>query len=300
LLRRKFILDMARARGIELEKVAIDLKAALDDPGGPFDLFLKDGDVIFVPPDPGTVEVSGAVRNPAIFQCKKGKAADYYIGLAGGYARDADKGSVVVFQPNGFAQKRKAGLLAGGGGSVLAGSIVDVPYKGEASEVEIIEVRGAVKRPRIMTWRKGGKLDHYIKLAGGFNESADSAKVVVYLEDGKVLEAKGGGAGLSGVIIPAGSVIEVPEKENPEAIAPAGDVKIVEIKGAVKRPRAVAWRKDEKLNYYVKLAGGYDEAADSNAVVVHLEDGKVLETKGAGGLPDASIPAGSVITVPAK
>jgi polysaccharide export outer membrane protein len=301
LLRRKFILNMARERGGELETVAIDLKAALDAPGGPSDLFLKDGDLIFVPPDPGTVEVRGAVRNPAIFQCKKGKSAGYYIGLAGGYARDADKGSVVVLQPNGFAQKRKGGLLAGSGASVLAGSVVDVPYKGEASEVEIVEVRGAVKRPRIVAWRMGEKLEHYIELAGGYNEGADSAKVVVYLEDGKMLETKKGDAGeLAGTIIAAGSVIEVPVKEKPEAVALAAGAQIVEVKGAVKRPRIIAWRQGEKLDYYIRLAGGYDEDANSNMVVVHLEDGNVLEAKGPGGLLAAVIPVGSVIEVPAK
>ena len=299
LLRRRSILDMAREAGGELVKVAIDLKAALDDPGGPFDLFPKDGDLIFVPLDPGTVEVRGAVRNPAIFQCKKGNPVEYYIMLAGGYAQDADKGNVVVLQPNGFAQKRKGGLLAGGGGSVLAGSVVDVPYKGEASEVEIVEVRGAVKRPRIVAWRRSEKLQYYIKLAGGFDEGADSNAVVVYLEDGKVLEAKGAG-GLAGAIIAAGSVIEVPEKEKPEAVAPAGDVKIVEIRGAVKKPGAVAWRKGEKLDYYVKLAGGFNEGADSTKVVVYLEDGNVLEARGAGGLAAALIPAGTIIEVPEK
>jgi len=54
------------------------------------------------------------------------------------------------------------------------------------------------------------------------------------------------------------------------------------------------------MEYYIKLAGVFDEAADSNAVVVYLEDGKVLEAKGAGGLAGAIIPAGSVIKVPAR
>ena len=210
LYRRKDIVRMESGRADAVEKVAIRLDKAIDDPEGPFDLLMRDGDRVFVPLNPGTVEVRGAVRNPAIFQYKAGKGIKYYVELAGGYAKGADKSGVVVRLPNGAAARVKASLF--GGPKMLPGSIVDVPYQGEASEVEIVEVRGAVKRPRIVAWRKGEKLDYYIKLAAGFAEDADSNAVVVYLEDGKVLEAKDGGAGLSAAIIAPGSVIEVPGK----------------------------------------------------------------------------------------
>jgi hypothetical protein len=161
-----------------------------------------------------------------------------------------------------------------------------------------------------VAWRKGEKLEHYIELAGGYDEGADREAIVVYLEDGKMLEGKKGdartgagglaGSGLAGAIIAAGSVIDVPMKEKVEAVVPASGPQIVEVKGAVKTPKTIAWRNGEKMDYYIKLAGGYGDGADNAKVVVYLADGKVLEAEDAAELAVAVIPVGSIIEVPAK
>jgi len=100
LFRRKDIIEMSRERQQQREKIAIDLKKALENPGGPYDLVLRDGDQIYIPSNPGSVEVKGAVRNPSFLQYRKGKKLGYYIKLCGGYSKDADKANTIAYLPN--------------------------------------------------------------------------------------------------------------------------------------------------------------------------------------------------------
>jgi len=136
LYRRKDIIEMKREKQEESDKVAINLKEALDNPGSSYDLILKDGDRIFIPYNPGSVEVKGAVRNPSIFVYRKGKGLKYYISLSGGYEQSADKSGVVAYLPNGAAAKKK-GFLFFRSIKILPGSIVKVPFKGEEKEIKL-------------------------------------------------------------------------------------------------------------------------------------------------------------------
>jgi protein involved in polysaccharide export with SLBB domain len=291
LTRRKDIIEMMRERREETERIAINLKGALESPGGGDDLVLRDGDLIYVPYNPGTVEVKGEVRNPAIFQHRSGKGLDYYIELAGGYALEADKGGVVVYFPNGAAARKKIGLFRGRG--VPAGSVIEVPAKEKAAKIEFVEVRGAVKKPVMVQWKKGEKLDYYVGLCGGYREDADKGNMIVHAADGKVVEGRGMES--FNPSVGPGSVIEIPfVKEKKEE--GAGDV---EVKGAVGNPGLVRFRKGEKLEYYIDFCGGYAANADAENVVVRLPDGTKLERKGAA-VFDPVIVAGSAIEVPVK
>ena len=127
LQRRKNIVELTPGGATGYEKVIIQLDQALAHPGSAADLFLQDGDRIFVPLNPGTVEVRGAVRDPGLFLYKQGKGLSYYIELAGGYARNADKGRALVHYPNGAAARKKFGNFFRP--KLQAGSIIDIPVK---------------------------------------------------------------------------------------------------------------------------------------------------------------------------
>lgn len=292
LYRRKDIIEMTRERQEGSEKVAINLKEALNNPGGPYDLILKDDDRIYVPYNPGSVEVKGAVRNPSIFMYKKGKGLDYYIGLSGGYESNADKANLVVYLPNGMAAKEK-GFLFWRSLEILPGSVVEVPLRGEEKEIKLVEVRGAVKSPTLIQYRKGEKLKYYVDLCGGYGENADIGNIIVHLPDGSVLEAKG--SMMFNPAISAGSIVEVPFKPEKEEVK-AGDV---EVRGAVRNPSLIIFRKGEKLDYYVSFCGGYKENADVGNIVIHLVDKTKIERKGAPEFNPEVLP-GSIIEVPFK
>ncbi len=118
----------AFARGARVERaglgnVAIDLEAALAEPGGPQDIILQAGDRILVPQHLYTVRVMGEVGFPTALVFEDGKRIDWYVDRAGGYLEQADKGRSRVIHPNGLSQPNK------GGHQVLPGSTIVVPVK---------------------------------------------------------------------------------------------------------------------------------------------------------------------------
>jgi len=293
LFRRKDIIEMSLGRQEERSSVAINLKAALENPGESYDLVLRDGDRIFVPYNPGSVEIKGAVRNPSIVQYRKGKGLGYYIDLCGGYRKDADKRNTIVCLPGNIASKKKKFLFFSSGPSILPGSVIEVPFRGEEREIEIVEVRGAVKNPTLIQYRRGEKLDYYINLCGGYRENADVGNTIIHLPKGEILESKGV-ISFNPYLLP-GSVVEVPFKGKERELE-IGDVKV---QGAVKNPSLIKYREGEKLDYYIDFCGGYKENADIENIVVHLPDGSFIEREGAISF-DPDIPPGSIIEVPFK
>jgi len=261
LSRRRDIIDMSRARQEPSEKIAINLK--------------------------------GAVMNPAIFQHRSGKGLEYYIDLSGGYHKDADKKNVVVYLPSGAAARKKA---FGGISSILPGSIIEVPFKGEEKGPEVVEVRGAVRKPMLVQFRKGERLDYYVSLCGGYRDDADLRTIVVHFADGDVQESRGI-RGFNPKLLP-GSVIEVAFKseEVEERRLKTGDV---EVRGAVRNPSTIRFRKGEKLDYYISFCGGYAPDANAAEMVIYLPDGTSIERKGAASF-NPEIEPGSVIEIPFK
>ncbi|MCR5313115.1 MAG: SLBB domain-containing protein [Bacteroidaceae bacterium] len=81
--------------------VAIDLEAAMAEPGGDDDIVLRDGDHIIIPQFSNTVKVSGDVMYPNTLNYIKGKSIKYYINRAGGYGDNARKSRVYAIYMNG-------------------------------------------------------------------------------------------------------------------------------------------------------------------------------------------------------
>lgn len=116
----------------EAGAVDVDLAAALRNPGGRADLILRPGDVVTVPEYNAVVRVVGAVVNPISVQYRPGANLGYYIGNAGGYARNADRGRVSVRYANGSAEVvRRQLLLFKNSPSVGPGATITVPERPE-------------------------------------------------------------------------------------------------------------------------------------------------------------------------
>lgn len=118
----------AFARGARIERqqlgnLAIDLEAALSEPGGPADVILEAGDKLLVPPRLDAVQVVGEVGFPTALVFESGRKIDWYVDRAGGYLERADKKRSRVVHPNGLSQPNKRGH------EVLPGSTIMVPVK---------------------------------------------------------------------------------------------------------------------------------------------------------------------------
>lgn len=89
----------------ETYPVGIELDKALANPGSDYDLVLREGDRLIVPPYTGTVKISGEVMYPNTVSFMDGKPVSYYINMAGGYGSKAKKRKTYIIYMNGDVAK---------------------------------------------------------------------------------------------------------------------------------------------------------------------------------------------------
>lgn len=85
--------------------VAVNLEKAMDNPGCPDDIVLREGDQVEIPQFSNTVKISGEVSYPISMNYKKGETLNYYIKRAGGYGNKAKKDGVYAIYMNGAVEK---------------------------------------------------------------------------------------------------------------------------------------------------------------------------------------------------
>ena len=89
--------------------MGINLKAAIENPGGADDIVLRDGDRIIIPVFTNTVKINGEVMYSNTIPFVKGKNLSYYIERAGGYSQKAKKNKAYVVYVNGSVARAKKG-----------------------------------------------------------------------------------------------------------------------------------------------------------------------------------------------
>lgn len=109
------------------------LQMNVDDPSLPA-LALEDGDRLYVPARPSSINVFGSVFNSGSYVFAQGRKLEQYVGLAGGVTKGGDSGSMFVLRANGSVVSNRSGrsgwLLGGGtvqGLQALPGDTVFVP-----------------------------------------------------------------------------------------------------------------------------------------------------------------------------
>jgi protein involved in polysaccharide export with SLBB domain len=90
---------------------------------------LEDGDVLVIPPVPGTVNVFGAVYNQNAYIYKTRARAGDYLLQAGGPTKDADKGSIYLVRADGtvISQQQKGWFASINSERLMPGDSVVVP-----------------------------------------------------------------------------------------------------------------------------------------------------------------------------
>ncbi len=123
--RRELVDSLLWARYVDVDDyiVGIHLDKALADPGGIYDITLRDGDMLYIPQYDATVKVSGEVNMPCSMTYHKGKSAKHYINYAGGYSNAAWRHHAYVVYANGTVGR------IGRGASVEPGCEVIVPVR---------------------------------------------------------------------------------------------------------------------------------------------------------------------------
>ena len=81
--------------------VGIQLDKALENPGGIYDIIIREGDEIIVPEYNATVRVSGDVFMPNTVSFIEGKNYKYYVNQSGGFGNRAKKSKTFIVYQNG-------------------------------------------------------------------------------------------------------------------------------------------------------------------------------------------------------
>lgn len=115
--------------------VAINLEAALKNPGSIDDLQLREGDRLVVPQYFSTVKISGDVMHPVSMNYKKGESLKYYIKHAGGYGDNARKSRVYAIYMNGTVEL----ISHSSSKAVQPGCTIVVPSKNKKNKMTTAE-----------------------------------------------------------------------------------------------------------------------------------------------------------------
>jgi hypothetical protein len=198
-------------------RIPVNIRAALDKPGGADDIVLKEDDRIVVPSNPGVVEVRGAVKRELSLKHKPGRSLAEYVELCGGYLDKADIPSIRVFTANQTALPvkisgtgKRGRSLAGLTPDIPPGSVIEVPFIRATEQLQVVDVKGAVNKPALIQHIAGAPLGYYLNLSGGFAPDADLESISVLLPDGGLLVKTGSQA--FNPVIPGGSQIMVTKK----------------------------------------------------------------------------------------
>lgn len=112
--------------------VIINLSDAIKNNNGINDLILEDGDSVYIPTTVNTITVEGEVFNKGIFIFNPGKGLKYYLNLASGLTKNADKDRVFLIRANGAGSRTKKALwLFRRFPAVSQGATVYIPPKFE-------------------------------------------------------------------------------------------------------------------------------------------------------------------------
>ena len=111
---------------IETEySVGIELEKAIENPGGPNDIVMREGDRLIVPEYNNTVRITGNVMYQNVVAYSEGKSYKWYVNKAGGFGHRAKKSKTYIVYQNGMVAK------VGKGTKVEPGCAIIVPTKPE-------------------------------------------------------------------------------------------------------------------------------------------------------------------------
>ncbi|SMD34321.1 protein involved in polysaccharide export, contains SLBB domain of the beta-grasp fold [Reichenbachiella faecimaris] len=113
------------------ESIGIELDKVLKDPGGKFDLILREGDILSIPRALQTVRVRGEVLYPSNVRHDNNYGFKKFVASAGGFDQDAKKSKSYVIYANGLSAQTKSFLFFKSYPKVEPGAEIVVPRKPE-------------------------------------------------------------------------------------------------------------------------------------------------------------------------
>lgn len=228
---------------------------------------LQDQDVINIPVYEKRVEITGEVKQPALFEMVTGETLNSLIGFAGGFTSEAYTSKIKAFQKT--AKERQitdidatefSSFNPGNGDKFVVETILD-------RYVNRVEIIGAVFRPGQFELDKGLTLKTLIQKADGITEdaflnrgyinrlNADNTPSLITFDVAKVL------AGTEKDIL-----LQREDKITINSLFDLRDEYKISINGAVRVPGTFDFAENMTLESVVQLAGGFKEGAKPNQI----------------------------------
>ncbi len=125
--------DTALTQIVEAQQqlVGLDMSAILENPALPANIFLQEGDSIYVPQREETVRIIGEVLNPSMVNYDPAYSFNDYIARAGGYTDNARKSKAFVAYPNGRLNRTENFLGLNARPDIKPGTTITVPARPE-------------------------------------------------------------------------------------------------------------------------------------------------------------------------
>ncbi|WAC41463.1 SLBB domain-containing protein [Pedobacter sp. SL55] len=230
---------------------------------------LQDQDVINIPTYDKRVEISGEVKDAAIFEIKPNETLQDVIGFAQGFTAEAYTAKIKTFQNTN--KERKIRDISASQYAVYQ------PKNGDKFVVEAIlerfenrvEIIGAVFRPGIYALDKGLTLSGLIKKADGITEDAflnrgyinrlnpDKTQFFVSFDVAKILSGE-----------EKDILLTREDKVTINSIFDLREEYTVTIQGEVRAPGTFEYAENIKLEDVIQMAGGLKEGASPNRIEV--------------------------------
>jgi protein involved in polysaccharide export with SLBB domain len=319
---------VSRLRGADSSRVQV--RASFRDTTGRLDddiALQQDDDIrIFSVTEfraPEFVAITGAVRRPGRYAYREGMTLRDLVLLAGGLdPRASIRDAEVARRPRSPSGGRIAvservtldssyltiahGRANAVGGVVQANAPREIalePYdnvliaaEGDWSAPRHVVITGEVAAPGSYTLlTKNDRLSDVLRRAGGLTSAANHDGIVFYRNQGQLGRV---GVDLETVLRDSTSRDNLVLADGDSIHLPPTS-SIVEVQGSVNAPRGVAWVPGEKLDYYVRAAGGVANKAEISHAYVTQPDGTVESVHRRRFRPDV-VPeprAGSVVFV---
>lgn len=260
-------------------------------------IYLRQGDLIFVPPIGPTVSIAGEVLRPAIYEIEQGLTVGHVLKLAGGLLPTANKAKAQIERVSnaGLYTLLQANLTnLGTGLAVKNGDLIRVlPVLDKMDGVVLLS--GHVLTPGGYQWRKGMRIADLISTSSILRQGAefdvaivqrenrrDKRTEVIYFDLGDALADKGSDSNIrlesrDQVIIfdthsaRAEQLSRVVLKLKREATA-GSPVKVIEFKGFLRHPGIYPLQPGTRLLDMVNNVGGLKAGVDLDYVLLARTD----------------------------
>lgn len=230
----------------------------------------------------GRVQVVGEVNLPREIELIEGDDMNLLLALAGGIRNTGDQSKVKIIRGN------KHELYSSQ--NIRSGDVIFVPLKEDVFDQNQLIIFGAVNNPGRYSFKQGIKLSELISEAGGFAARANKNRAIIFRS--AVIDEWGrsttrryplkSDVGLNDISLSPDDSIFVPIS--------AGYVKI---SGAVFNPGLFPFIEGENAQYFINLAGGYQQIADKGYIDIYNPISRVTETFS----PEVKIHDGDVLMV---